>query len=155
MVEIREMKPGEEGLLMDLMKQQPEMELLTLEHTDSIYFFLDNQQLDGFLVFRPVNQQAVILLALETARDHWNVQDGLMRAGFNALCQQRISWVFAETNMVKRLLVLTEHFHSIHECSADLKALSDSESLFSSGDWKAAESKAIFRGACKGASDAR
>ncbi len=151
MVEIREMKNGEESTLMDLMQLKPSMKPLMMEETDLIYLFLENQKLNGFLALRLLGQDGAILLALETLQDHWNVQDGLMRTAFNALLRKDIGWVFAEDPLVEKLLVLKEHFLPVIQCKEPvIRQILASNPRLWTDHWQTVQANVIFQGDCKG-----
>lgn len=155
MVEIREMKPGEEIQLMDFFRGQHNSKPLLIEPDDRIFLYWDHVRLDGVLIMRPVTDKICVLIALEMARDHWNVQDGLIRTAFNALHKHSIPWVLADAEQVEKLLILKEHFLPIDQHHDIHSLLEDISQLLMGHDWLAVHTKVIYQGACKEGKDAQ
>ncbi|MDW7672499.1 MAG: hypothetical protein SCK57_00060 [Bacillota bacterium] len=155
MIEIREIKPGEEVLLMDFFREQPNTKPLLIETDDRIFLFWDHFRLDGVMILRPLSEKICVLIALETARDHGSVQDGLMRTAFNALNKHTVSWVLADTEQVEKLVALKEHFKPLDQHQDIRSLLEGIGQLLTGHDWLAVSTGVIYQGSCNEGTDAQ
>ena len=155
MVEIREMKPGEDVQLMDFFQEQHNTKPLLIEPDDRIFLFWDHIRLDGVLILRPIVEKICVLIALETVRDHGTVQDGLMRTAFNALHKHAIPWVLADAEQVEKLLTLKEHFLPLEQHKDIHSLLEGIGQLLTGHEWLAVSTRVIYQGSCDEGTDAQ
>ena len=151
MIEVREMKTGEEAQLMDFLQTHVTMRL-SIDQKDRIFLFLDGDCIHGFLEVRPVSQTVCQLMYLETTEDNPVIQDGLLRTVLHALCRKNVTWVVVDTDFHSQLLVLQEVFSPALETLAFLAIMKESGVTFQVQNILVTQPDVIFRGTCRGGS---
>ncbi|SMP47864.1 hypothetical protein [Anoxynatronum buryatiense] len=151
MIEVREMKKGEDSKLMNFLQNQVE-ECLSFNVGDRFFLFLDNDHLKGFLAIRKVGEQIYQLLYLETAGQDPAIQDGLMRTTLNALYRKSVEWVIADRSFHEKLIVLQDAFIPTDQVPIVTIDFQDSFTNLHNQNMLAAKPAVIFEGTCRGGS---
>ncbi|MEN1759386.1 hypothetical protein [Anoxynatronum sibiricum] len=151
MIEVREMKTGEDAKLMSFLQDQVE-EHLSFNAGDRFFMFLDNDQLKGFLTIRKVNGQIYQLLYIETEGQDPIIQDGLIRTTLHSLYRKSVEWVIVDRRFHQKLMVLQDAFLPADKVSIMDMDFQDLFADFHNRNMLAAKPAVIFEGTCRGGS---